>query len=112
VKYKNMSNWNVVDENGQIAVPDYLDPLVNKIGFQINFHKYSGLGEGEAICNIAAFAEEFFTKHFEGEIERLKKLHKSEAIALANWLSNTVIAGRTIERLWNDYQLEINGEKK
>lgn len=31
---------------------------------------------------------------------------KQEAIAFANWISNQVLAGRTITRLWDDFQKE------
>lgn len=52
--------WNKPDEDGTIHVPDYLDPLVNKVGMQIRFHTISGKGEVETVCDIVKNAEEFF----------------------------------------------------
>src|SRR5690606_1840120 len=42
--------------------------------------------------------------------ERVKDLggsRKSDCIAFANWLSNQVLGGRSIEKLWRDYETEV-----
>lgn len=42
--------------------------------------------------------------------ERVKELEdnrKSECIAFANWLSNQVLRGRSIDKLWRDYEKEV-----
>jgi hypothetical protein len=40
-------------------------------------------------------------------IEEAMQLYADqEAMAFANWLSNTVIAGRTMHQLFNDYKQE------
>lgn len=59
-------DWNkVVNEN--INVPDDLDPLINKLGFQLRFHTISGKGEVETLCSMARIAEEFFHKKYKQE---------------------------------------------
>jgi len=47
--------------NGAIEVPDYLDPLINKVGFQVNLHLVSQvISEPEMVCRIVRAAEVFF----------------------------------------------------
>ena len=55
-------DWNIPDENGFIHVPDELDPLINKIGFQLRFHTLSDKSEGQTIADIAFIAQNFFTE--------------------------------------------------
>jgi len=57
-----IKDWTKPDEKGFINVPDHLDSLVNKIGFQMRFHTISGASEGQTICNIAFIAEKFFNE--------------------------------------------------
>lgn len=52
--------WNQANEEGIINVPDYLDPLINRVGMQIRFHTISGKNEVQTICDIVKAAEEFF----------------------------------------------------
>jgi len=43
------------------------------------------------------------------EIERVMQQYaEQEAKAYANWLSNQVIAGRTMTKLWNDYREQVS----
>ena len=43
------------------------------------------------------------------EIERVMQQYaEQEAKAYANWLSNQVIAGRTMIKLWNDYREQVS----
>lgn len=50
--------------NGVIHVPDELDAIVNKIGFQLRFHTISGKGEVETVCDIAYICQKFFHKMY------------------------------------------------
>ena len=38
----------------------------------------------------------------------MKEYAEQEAKSYAAWLSNQVIAGRTMTKLWDDYQKELN----
>ena len=40
--------------------------------------------------------------------ESMEKYAEQEAKAYANWLSNQVIAGRTMTKLWNDYRQQVS----
>ena len=43
------------------------------------------------------------------ELERIMNQYaEQEAKAYANWLSNQVIAGRTMTKLWNDYREQVS----
>jgi hypothetical protein len=43
------------------------------------------------------------------EIERVMEQYaQQEAKSYANWLSNQVIAGRTMTKLWNDYREQVS----
>ena len=43
------------------------------------------------------------------EIERVMDQYaQQEAKAYANWLSNQVIEGRTMTKLWNDYREQVS----
>lgn len=54
------NRWADADSDGTIHVPDYLDPLVNKIGMQIRFHTISGKNEIQTVCDMTYAAEKFF----------------------------------------------------
>lgn len=57
-------HWSQADADGIIHVPDYLDPLINKVGFQLRFHTISGKNEVQTICDIVAICEKFFNEKF------------------------------------------------
>ncbi len=52
--------WSEPNEDGIISVPDELDALVNKVGFQLRFHTISGKGEIQTVCDIVYIAEKYF----------------------------------------------------
>jgi hypothetical protein len=53
-------NWSDPDENGNVQMPDELEPLYNKLGFQLRFHTISGKGETATLVHMTRIAEEFF----------------------------------------------------
>lgn len=57
-----MENWNKADKDGNIDVPDYLMPLLDKIGMQLRLHTISGKNEIQTVCDIVYLAEKFFTE--------------------------------------------------
>lgn len=57
-----MENWNKADKDGNIDVPDYLMPLLNKVGTQLRLHTISGKNEIQTVCDIVYLAEKFFTE--------------------------------------------------
>ena len=57
-----MENWNKADQDGNIDVPDYLMPLLNKVGTQLRLHTISGKNEIQTMCDIVYLAEKFFTE--------------------------------------------------
>ena len=54
------TNWSIPDENGNIDMPDELEPLFNKLGFQLRFHTISGKGEIETLAAMTYIAQKFF----------------------------------------------------
>jgi hypothetical protein len=57
---KTAEDWTKADKDGTIHVPDYLDPMINKVGFQMRLHTISGRNEVQVICDIVYNAEKFF----------------------------------------------------
>jgi hypothetical protein len=43
-----------------------------------------------------------------GIFKAMDKYAEQEAKAYANWLSNQIIAGRTMTKLWNDYRKQVS----
>ena len=41
-------------------------------------------------------------------LKAMERYAEQEARAYANWLSNQVIAGRTMTKLWNDYREQVS----
>ena len=54
--------WNEA-KDGVIDVPDYLDGMINKVGMQLRFYRYSDKNETQTICDIVHGMEKFFKKH-------------------------------------------------
>ncbi|QIY82541.1 hypothetical protein HER18_02775 [Chryseobacterium sp. NEB161] len=62
--FPNLSeDWTEVSDNS-INVPDELDPLLNKIGMQIQFMLFSDKDKNLTICHILRLAEEFFHTYY------------------------------------------------
>lgn len=59
-RWVSKEGWNKADENGNVDVPDHLDPLVNYVGTQIRFHTISGKNEAQTVVDIVHKAERFF----------------------------------------------------
>ena len=57
-----MENWNKAGRDGNIDVPDYLMPLLDKIGMQLRLHTISVKNEIQTVCDIVYLAEKFFTE--------------------------------------------------
>ncbi len=53
-----MEKWNIPDSEGNINVPDYLDPLIKTIGNNFGFVIHSDKNMNQAICDIAYKAEQ------------------------------------------------------
>lgn len=41
-------------------------------------------------------------------LKAMEQYAEQEAKAYANWLSNQVVAGRTMTKLWNDYREQVS----
>jgi hypothetical protein len=54
-------DWSVPDEKEMINVPDELEPLFNKIGFQFRFVEFGIKNQVIAVAHVVQAAEEFFT---------------------------------------------------
>jgi len=67
MKIEEEKHWSEADENGVIHVPDHLDPLINKVGFQLRFHTISGKNEVQTVCDIVAIVEKFFKDYYESK---------------------------------------------
>ena len=72
---KNEKDWTVADKDGNINVPDRLDNLLNRIGFQVRLITVSGLNEIECLARMVKGADEHSRK---------------EAIKFAYWKENAV----------------------
>jgi hypothetical protein len=57
-----IKDWTKVDEEGNINVPDYLDPLIHKFEIQMRSYKHKGKNEVQTICDMVYLAEEFFNE--------------------------------------------------
>jgi len=55
------NDWTKVDKEGNINVPDYLDPLVYKFEMQMRLFKSNGKNEIKTICDMIYIAEKFFS---------------------------------------------------
>jgi len=64
-----IEEWNKADAEGIIHIPDELDPLVNKIAFQIRFMTISGKNSTQTICDIAWIAQKFFSEMFGKKVD-------------------------------------------
>lgn len=62
-------DWTEVNDNS-INVPDELDPLLNRIGMQINFMLYSDKDKNLTICHILRLSEEFFHKYYTDKLRK------------------------------------------
>ena len=65
-------DWTVADKDGNINVPDRLDNLLNRIGFQLRLVTISGLNEIECLARMVKGADEHARK---------------DAIGFGKWLS-------------------------
>ena len=68
-----MKEWNIADKDGNISVPDELDPLLNKLGFQIRFHTISGKNEIQTICDMVYIADKFYKEKIKSAIATCNK---------------------------------------
>lgn len=64
-------DWTVADKDGNISVPDRLDNLLNRMGFQLRLVTVSGLNEIECLARMVKGADEH---------------SKKEAIKFADWI--------------------------
>lgn len=55
-------DWNKVDAEGYINIPDHLDDAVNKVLHQFAFVQHSEKNTVQAACDIVHGLEQFFTK--------------------------------------------------
>ena len=60
-KEENKAEWNKAID-GVINVPDELDDIVNSVGMQFNFVRYSGKNELQAICDVVKMCQDYFEK--------------------------------------------------
>jgi hypothetical protein len=56
-------NWTEADKDGNITIPDELDGLFNKIGFQLRFHTISGKNELQTVADMVYIAQKYFKEH-------------------------------------------------
>ena len=56
-----------IDKDGNVELPDHLEPLFQKLGMQMRFHTISGKNELLTVIHMCQIAEEFFRKQCEGK---------------------------------------------
>lgn len=54
--------WTEPDKDGNINVPDELEPLFNKLGMQMRFHTISGKNELQTVVDMTYIADIFFSE--------------------------------------------------
>jgi len=59
---ENKKDWTVPDTDGNINIPDRLDNLLNRIGFQLRLVTISGLNEIECLARMVKGADEHSRK--------------------------------------------------
>ncbi len=82
---KELEDWTKPDEDGNIHIPDELDGLFNKVGFQFRLHTFSGLNETECIARSIYQAQKYFNKPQNTELieaaEKVVEVYESDAYA-------------------------------
>jgi hypothetical protein len=78
------TDWTVADKDRNISVPDRLDKLLNRIGFQVRLITVSGLNEIECLARMVKGADEHSRK---------------EAIKFALWIGDNMYA-RMAQDVW------------
>jgi hypothetical protein len=58
----NVPNWTEPDKDGNINIPDELDPLFNKLGMQMRFHTISGKNELQTVVDMTYIADKFYSE--------------------------------------------------
>jgi hypothetical protein len=77
----------------------------NKIANNNNFDSFKRAIRHTFNRELLQSEEEFINKIID---ESIQLYADQEAKAYANWLSNQVIAGRTMTKLWNDYREQVS----
>ena len=58
---KEIGRWSSdPDKEGNIEIPDGLEPLFNKLGMQLRMHTISGKNEIQTIADMVWIADKFF----------------------------------------------------
>jgi len=57
---KNNRQLLMPDENGNVELPDHLEPLFHKLGMQLRFHTLSGKNEFLTVIHMCEIAEDYF----------------------------------------------------
>lgn len=66
----NLLNWTEPDKDGNINIPDELDPLFNKLGMQLRFHTISGKNEVQTVVDMTYIADKFYSEKI-NEIDKI-----------------------------------------
>ena len=61
---KETIDWTKADSEGNITIPDELDPLFHKIGMQLRFHTISGKNELQTVVDILWNADQFYRNKY------------------------------------------------
>jgi len=103
-KETSIKDWTEPDAEGDINVPDRLDKLLNRIGFQLRLVTISGLNEIECLARMVKGADEHAMK---------------EAIKFKDWceknsrdLDYQYEVSHTTEELYSFYNQEQNSQNK
>ncbi len=120
------TDWTQPDKDGNFQIPDYLYPLVNKVGMQFYFVEYSGLSTNKAVLNILWCFEKFLKQQtadlrkdleFEkSNSEKMRKAlrfpNKSEWINefKENWYKENsgVLSNRVTDNLWKETERTVD----
>jgi hypothetical protein len=58
---KEIGRWSSdPDKEGNIEIPDALEPLFNKLGMQLRMHTISGKNEIQTVADMVWIADKFF----------------------------------------------------
>lgn len=70
----NVPNWTEPDKDGNVNIPDELDPLFNKLGMQMRFHTISGKNEAQTVVDMTYLADKFYSEKINTLKEEIKDL--------------------------------------
>lgn len=104
----NVPNWTEPDKDGNINIPEELDPLFNKLGMQLRFHTISGKNELQTVVDMTYIADEFFAK----KINALDELVSEKIDTQQEIINNQQETIKDLTETNNKFHSRINEDRE